>query len=75
MQLKARMDECMSNHCDPLKAKAEAIAKKFGLDQDRRKQAQAADHVADVDTFVNEKTWSTADVIQYQMFEDCFNGC
>ena len=31
MQLKARVEECMTTKCDPMKTRAEAIAKRLGL--------------------------------------------
>ena len=32
MQLKARVEECLGRKCDPMKSKAEAMAKRLGLD-------------------------------------------
>ena len=73
MQLKARVDDCLTARCDPMKSRAEEIAKRLGLDQ--KNAAAQKDYIGSPEELVNNKTWSMDEVIEYHGFEDCFQGC
>ena len=47
MQLKARVDDCMTQKCDPMKARAEAIAKRLGLDVNKQGPPTAKEYISD----------------------------
>ncbi len=72
MQLKARVDDCMTRHCDPFKSRAEAIAERLGLDAGKQSAPTPADYIDDPETLVNTKTWTMSEVMEYHTFEDCF---
>ena len=65
MQLKARVDDCLTNKCDPLKVKAEAIAQRLGLDVNRDGPPSAKDHISSPDKLIETRTWSVNDIIDY----------
>ena len=69
MQLKARVEECMTRKCDPMKARAEAIAKRLGMD---KKGEATHDYIPNPAQLVKEKTWTMSEVVDYHEFEDCF---
>ena len=70
MQLKARVDDCLMAKCDPMKSRAEEIAKRLGIDQ---KDASAPkDYISSPEQLVKNKTWTMGEVIEYHGFEDCF---
>eukprot|EP00354_Favella_ehrenbergii_P001839 CAMPEP_0170468884 /NCGR_PEP_ID=MMETSP0123-20130129/11902_1 /TAXON_ID=182087 /ORGANISM="Favella ehrenbergii, Strain Fehren 1" /LENGTH=70 /DNA_ID=CAMNT_0010735575 /DNA_START=209 /DNA_END=421 /DNA_ORIENTATION=- len=58
-----------------MKARAEAIAKRLGLDVNKQGQPQAKDYIADPAQLVANKTWSMSEVLEYHGFEDCFAAC
>ena len=72
MQLKARVDDCMTRHCDPMKSRAEAIAQRLGMDVSKKGPPTAAEHISDPEQLVNSKTWTMSEVMEYHTFEDCF---
>ena len=75
MQLKSRVEDCMTVQCDPMKVRAEAIAKRLGLDADRLGPPTAKDYIQDSEALVNSKTWTMSEVLDYHTFEDCFSQC
>ena len=75
MQLKARVDDCMIRMCDPMKARAEAIAKRLGLDENKKGPPAAKDFIENPNELIANKTWTMSEVIEYHGFEDCFSQC
>ena len=72
MQLKARVEECITIKCDPMKTRAEAIAKRLGLNN---KGETSKEYITDPKKLVEDKTWTMSEVADYQEFEECFNTC
>ena len=58
--------------CDPKKKRAEAIAQRLGLDQNKQAPVQ---HISDPKAVVDEKTWTMTEVLEYMSYEDCFTQC
>ena len=76
MELKPRVEACMTNKCDVLKQRAEEIAARIGLDEDTSKKPPTAkDFIPDPETFIESKTWTMRDVVEFHSFSDCFEEC
>ena len=45
MQLKARVQDCLTLRCDPFKVRAEEIAKRLGLDGNKQQPPTAAEFI------------------------------
>ena len=45
IQLKERVNDCLTNKCDSLKVKANAIAQRLGRDINRDRPPSARDHI------------------------------
>ena len=68
--IKGRVQDCMQ-HCEPIKAKAEAITKRTGGDQ----QKQTGPPIRKAEDFAAQKGWTIRDVLDVSAFEDCLVGC
>ena len=76
MELKPRVEACMTQKCDPHKQRAEAIAERIGLDEETQKKLPTAqDFISDPETFIEKKTWTMRDVVEFHRFGDCFEEC
>ena len=59
-----------------MKQRAEAIAERIGLDENiQKKQPTAQDFISDPETFIESKTWTMRDVVEFHGFSDCFEEC
>ena len=76
MELKPRVEACMTTKCDPMKQRAEAIAARIGLDENSEKKPPSAqDFISDPETFIESKTWTMKDVVEFHSFSECFDEC
>ena len=58
-----------------MKARAEAIAKRLGMDSNKKGPPSVNDYINDPHAMIGTKTWSMSEVVEYHTFEDCFNQC